>query len=179
MKIKVGEDLNIEIDQDLTILADNLDITANGNILTGNIITMSGGPIKSNAGASITNMTGLVVANVVGGLVTNKAGANGINIALGMVDSRSGGHTVSAAPIILNTTAGNVDTSGKGGVTNIGLVVANTAFEVIENSASKKVAQKADLAILTNTKTESNTFDSESTTQALMVKDKGEMVINE
>jgi hypothetical protein len=119
------------------------------------------------------------VANIVGGLALNKAGANGINAALGMVDSSSGGHTISAAPLIFNTTAGNIDTNGKGGVTNLGLIVANTAMELIENSAGKNVSQKADLAILTNTKNETNTFDSESTTKALLVKDKGEMAIND
>ena len=179
MKIKVGADLNINVDEDITILADNLEVRADGNVLTGNIITLSGGDITSIAGDNISNTTGLVVANIVGGLALNKAGANGINAALGMVDSSSGGQTISAAPIIFNTTAGSIDTNGKGGVKNLGLIVANTAMELIENSASKKVGQKADLAILTNTKTQTNTFDSESTTKALLVKDKGEMVINE
>ncbi|MBU3914564.1 type VI secretion system tip protein VgrG, partial [bacterium] len=179
MNIKVGTDLNIDINDDLTILADNLEVTANGNILTGNIITLSGGEISSTAGGKISNMTGLIVANIVGGIEQNKAGSNAINIALGKVDSRSGGHTLSAAPTIFNTTAGSVELNGKGGVTNLGLIVANTAMELIENSSSGNVKQEAGLAIITNTKTEGNTFSDGSKTEALMVKDKGKMVINE
>ncbi len=179
MNIKVGTDLNIDINDDLTILADNLEVTANGNVLTGNIITLSGGEITSTAGSKISNTTGLIVANVVGGIEQNKAGSNAINIALGKVDSRSGGHTLSVAPTIFNTTAGSVELNGKGGVTNLGLIVANTAMELIENSSSKNVSQKAELAIITKTKTEGNTFSDGSKTEALMVKDKGKMVINE
>ncbi len=179
MAVKVGADLTINVDEDITIMADNLDIRADGSVLTGNIITLCGGDITSIAGDSISNTTGLMVANIVGGLALNKAGANGINAALGTVNSSSGAQTISAAPIIFNTTAGSIDTKGKGGVKNIGLIVANTAMELIENSAGNQVGQKADLAILTNTQTETNTFESESATKALMVKDKGEMVINE
>lgn len=179
MEIKVGGDLKIKVEDDLTILADNLTITADGNILTGNIVTLTGGSIVSNAGKDISNLTGLVVANVFGGLMNNKAGANGINIALGMVDSNSGAHTLQAAPMIFNTTAGSIDINGKGGVTNIGLIVANTALEIIENSAKDKVGQKASLAIITNAKNQTNTFEKETTTQALMVKNKCEMVVND
>ena len=179
MKIKVGTDLNIDIKSDLTIFADNLEITATGNVLTGNIVTMSSGDINTNAGNTISNTSGLIVANINAGLALNKAGANGINAALGMVDSSSGGHTISAAPLIFNTTAGNIDTNGKGGVKNIGLIVANTAMELIENAAGKHVGQKADLAIFTNSTNETSTFKSESSTKALLVKDKGEMTIND
>ncbi len=179
MSVKVGTDLYVKVEDELTLLADNMELTANGSILTGNIVAMSGGDINSVAGATISNTTGLVVADLVGGLDNNKADANIIQLAVGMVKSKSGGPTVSTAPMIFNTTAGDIDLKGEGGVKNIGLIIANTAMDLISNSSAKKVCEKAELAIITNSKNETNDFDKEQTNQALMIKDKGNMVIND
>ena len=179
MNIKVGTDLYIDVEDELTLMADNLEVTAKGSILTGNVVTLSGGDINSTAGTDISNTTGLVVADVVGGLENNKADANIIHLAIGMVKSESGGLTISTSPMIFNTTAGDVDVNGGNGVKNIGMIVANTAMDLINNSSAKKVNQNATLAIVTNAKNETNDFDKEQTSQALMIKDKGNMVIND
>lgn len=179
MNIAVGSDLCIEVHDELTFLADNMEITANGNILTGNVVMLSGGDITSTAGKTISNTTGLVVAGIVGGICDKKAGGNEINIALGMVNTSSGGDTSSASAMIFNTTAGNIEQEGKTGVKNTGKILVNTAFDMIENASAKTFTQKADLAVMTNTETESNSFDRESKTESLLVKDKAVTVINE
>lgn len=179
MNINIGKDLSIDVDSDLTFLADNLTVTANGNILTGNVMVVSSGPISSKAGDIISNTTGLVVATIAGGIENNQAGGHTINVALGMADSKAGGITVSDAPMILNTTAGNIELTGKAGVKNVALVVAKTATDLIEESSSKSVKQKAGVGIMTTATNETRDFPDSSSSEALLTKNDGITVINE
>ncbi|MCG8336155.1 MAG: type VI secretion system tip protein VgrG [Proteobacteria bacterium] len=179
MTIKVGGDLSINVDQNLNMSAKNVNIRTNGNFFSGNIISLSAKGINNTVGNKITNATGLAVANITGAVMDTKTGANDVNLALGAVDSSSGGPTISKSPIMLNTTAGDVEFSGKSKMKNKGLIVANTGKEKLENSAGKKVEQDAALAVLTKSKQEKNKIASSTTTKALMINDKAETAIND
>lgn len=179
MNIKVGGSLSINIDNNLNAKAKNITTTTDGNFLTGNIISLSVKGINNTAGTRITNATGLAVANITGAVMDTKCGANDVNLALGMVNSSSGGATISQSPMILNTTAGDVEFSGNSKVKNKGLIIANTATELIENSAGGKLEQEAALAVLTKSKQERNKIGSKTTTKALLINDKAETAIND
>ncbi len=179
MTIKVGGNLSINVEENLNMSAKNVKIKTEGNFLTGNIISLSAKGINNSAGNKITNATGLAVANIAGGVMDTKTGANDVNLALGKVDSSSGGPTISKSPIMLNTTAGNVEFSGNTKVKNKGLIVANTGKDLLENTAGNKLEQNAALAVLTKSKQERNKIESTTTTQALMINDKAETAIND
>lgn len=179
MNIKVGGSLSINVEENLNMSAKNVNIKTTGNFLTGNIISLAAKGINNSAGNKITNATGLAVANIAGGVMDTKAGANDVNLALGMVDSSSGGPTISKSPIMLNTTAGDVEFSGNTKVKNKGMIVANTGKDLLENTAGNKLEQDAALAVLTKSKLERNKIGSTTTTKALMINDKAETAIND
>ncbi len=179
MKIKVGGSLSINVDNDINMSAKNVTMKTEGNFLSGNIISLSLKGINNAAGKKISHATGLAVANIAGGVMDTKNGANDVNLALGKVNTSSGGATISKSPIMLNTTAGDVEYSANNTIQNKGMIVANTGFDLIENTAGENIKQEASLAVLTKSKQERNKIDSTTTTKALLIKDKAETAIND
>lgn len=178
MTVKVGGDLNIAVNNDLGMWAKNVNIKTTGNVLTGNVISLSVKGIEETAGKKISNITGLAVANITGAVMNNAAGSHNVNMALGMVDASSGAASAAVSPAILNTSAGDVEFSGKNGHKSSGMVIVNTGTDIIANSAGSKMQQEAKLAIITKSKTETNKLGSAAETKALLVKDKAETTIN-
>lgn len=177
MNINVDGAMDMDVEGDLVMIATNVDITATGNIITGNIFTMAGTFITSMALKTISNTVLVIDANVAGGLQANLAGGAYANIALGMVDSGSGGNMSFKGASIFNSTIGDLENTGQSGVKTKSLIVLNTASDIIENSSGGNIKSKA-LFISTKSENEKNTLQDGVKTQALMVKIKGDMVIN-
>ncbi len=179
MNVTVGNDLEINVEEDLILTADSLEMIAEGNIADGNIIATIGGHTTAIAGKSISNTTGLLITGFSGGLQNNLAGGAYANAAIGMVSNTSGGDMSFEGASIFNSTIGDVENEGKGGVQSKSLLVANTASDRVENSSGGDIEQKATLAIFTKSENVNNKFSDGVKTQSLMIKNKGNTVINE
>lgn len=179
LALKVGNNLEIEIVDALTLTADALLLETNGNVLTGNVMALIGGNMVSVASKAIANTTGLLVTGLAGALQNNLAGGAYANAALGMVDNGSGGEMSFKGASIFNSTLGDVETTGEGGVKSKAMLVANTAKDVIENASGGDIKQKAALAILTRSENVNNKFSDGSNTQAIFIKEQGETAIND
>ncbi len=178
MNIKVGRNLTINADRNWNVNCKNLDVTATGDFDSGNVISMAGLGIHTEAGKKISNMTRLAATEIAGSVSDNKAGCNTVNLTLGLMNTTSGGATVSKSPMIFNTATGDIILSGQEKVKNSGMMVVNTGSDLIDNAAPGKIEQEAKLAILSSTKNETNKIGDESKTKAMMVKNQGDMVIN-
>jgi hypothetical protein len=96
-----------------------------------------------------------------------------------MVDNGSGGEMTFKGASIFNSTLGDLETTGEGGVKSKAMLVANTAKDVIENASGGDIKQKAALAIVTKSENVNNTFSDGIKTQAIFVKEQGKTVIND
>ena len=179
MNVTVGNDLEINVEEDLILTADSMEMIAEGNIIDGNIIATIGGHTTTIAGKSISNTTGLLITGFSGGLQNNLAGGAYANAAIGMVSNTSGGDMSFEGASIFNSTIGDVENEGKSGVQSKSLLVANTASDRVENSSGGDIEQKATLAIFTKSENVNNKFSDGVKTQSLMIKNKGNTVINE
>ena len=148
MNIKVGNDLEMETEDDMLLVADTLVKTATGNLITGNIFSMTGTTMTHIAAKKITRTSIIANANLAGGAAANLAGGVHINAAIGYIMNGSGGNMKNDSTFIFNATAGDIESNGQKGVKNKSLIVLNAALESMENKSKQTIKNKALLGIV-------------------------------
>ncbi len=126
----------------------------------------------------ISNTSGLLRAQIVGGGMNNLAGTAHTNLALGMVNAKSGKEMTSKSELIVNSTLDDIRQTGGDGIKSKSPIIACTAMNSIKYDSGRNIKHKATLALIKKSDSEQNKIAEKSDKQSIMIKDKGDLVIN-